>query len=666
MSSMRGPRLIRALKLLTCVALALVSMPLTGGARVQAKTTGTLRVAEQPFTITTSRATFVFQTSALANIPFDAQLKVQLHNPVASRESLQLVADESVAVRIIDEVTFDYFLLPRDSLNRLVVVVPIQTTKPSPNALDLIQPGVYPITITIVSDNRDLGSTMTFVHRPNTDDALNKVRASYLINYQPDAAHGPDGTPVITDAQRTAMARLNQIVVRNDVPLSLTLPAELIEGMAESANASDLLTLSDLSTALAERPILSTTYMRLPPSTAVVEGLESEFTRQWRLAEDVVGAIVPEAKLQRSVYPEANILDVRGAALLPDLGVRSVLLYPHVSASLERTTPNGVVARVALPNGSNLGVYTALDKTDVLFDDNVTDPTRRGIRLAAELLMERADLLRAGYSPDDIHLVIAPPTGLVPRPLVTSSFLDAVRGTSALQLVDLSSVQSVDANAPTLSLAPRSVVSVTGIGAAMYSLNVERTTVGSMLPASDVRLTSWDRQLAIVASRGSLVPGGADENIDGLKQQFNAIRQSVSLPELDSVTLTDRRGTIRIILRNSADVPLTVRLTVASAKLILPQASQIVELQPSSSTDVTIPVEARSSGTFPVTIRVTTPTGRARVVSPVTISANVNAIAGIGQLVGLSALLLVGAWWFAHWRRQRREQAIEESTVGAP
>jgi len=319
------------------------------------------------------------------------------------------------------------------------------------------------------------------------------------------------------------MARLNQIVVRNDVPLSLTLPAELIEGMAESANASDLLTLSDLSTALAERPILSTTYMRLPPSTAVVEGLESEFTRQWRLAEDVVGAIVPEAKLQRSVYPEANILDVRGAALLPDLGVRSVLLYPQVSASLERTTPNGVVARVALPNGSNLGVYTALDKTDVLFDDNVTDPTRRGIRLAAELLMERADLLRAGYSPDDIHLVIAPPTGLVPRPLVTSSFLDAVRGTSALQLVDLSSVQSVDANAPTLSLAPRSVVSVTGIGAAMYSLNVERTTVGSMLPASDVRLTSWDRQLAIVASRGSLVPGGADENIDGLKQQFNAI-----------------------------------------------------------------------------------------------------------------------------------------------
>jgi hypothetical protein len=366
------------------------------------------------------------------------------------------------------------------------------------------------------------------------------------------------------------------------------------------------------------------------------------------------------------VYPEANILDVRGAALLPDLGVRSVLLYPQVSASLERTTPNGVVARVALPNGSNLGVYTALDKTDVLFDDSVTDPTRRGIRLAAELLMERAELLRAGYTPDDIHLVIAPPTGLVPRPLVTSSFLDAVRGTSAFQLVDLSSVQSVDANAPTLSLAPRSVVSVTGIGAAMYSLNVERTTVGSMLPASDVRLTSWDRQLAIVASRGSLAPGGADENIDGLKQQFNTIRQSVSLPELDSVTLTDRRGTIRIILRNSADVPLTVRLTVASAKLILPQASQIVELQPSSSTDVTIQVEARSSGTFPVTIRVTTPTGRARVVSPVTISANVNAIAGIGQLVGLSALLLVGAWWFAHWRRQRREQAIEESTVGAP
>ena len=662
----RKPGLSRKLGRMTAVALAFVSTSMSVGHNVHAKTSGTLRVAEQPFTITSSRATFVFQTSALSNLPFDAQLKVQLHNPVASRESLQLVADESVAIRTIDEITFDYFLLPRDSLNRLVVVVPIQTTKPGDAALDVLQPGVYPITFSVVSGERDLGSTLTFIHRPKADDELDKVKVSYLINYLPEPSRGPDGVPIISDAQRTAIDRLTQITQRNNVPLSLTLPAELIESMAQSANASDLLTLSDLDSALNRRSVISTTYMHLSPSSAVLEGLESEFTRQWRLAEDVIGTNVPAVSAQRSVYPENNILDERGAALLPDLGVRSVVLYPQVSASLSRTTPNGVVARVALPNGSNLGVYTAIDKTDALFDDNVTDPARRGIRLAAEVLMERADLLRAGHAARDIHLVVAPPTGLVPRPIVSSSFLDAIRGTSALQLTDLSNVQSVNSTAPTLSLLPRSDVPVTGIGAAMYSLNVERTTVGSMLPANDPRLSSWDRQLAIVASRGSTLAGGADAHIDGLKQQFNAIRQAVSLPELDSVTLTDRRGTIRIILRNSADVPLMVRLTVASSKLILPQASQIVELQPASSTDVTIPVEARSSGRFPVTIRVTTPTGRARVVSPVTLTANVNAIAGVGQLVGLSALLLVGAWWFAQWRRRRREQVIQESTVGTP
>ncbi len=662
----RASAIARTMSRVIVAIIAVASTTLAVGRDVHAKTTGTLRVAEQPFTITTGRATFVFQTSALANLPFDAQLKVQLHNPVASRESLQLVADESVAIRTIDEITFDYFLLPRDSLNRLVVVVPIQTTKPAEAAIDLLQPGVYPITFSVVSGDRDLGSTLTFVNRPNSDDALNKVKVSYLINYLPAPSRGPDGIPSISEAQRTSIDRLTQIVLRNDVPLSLTLPAEVIESMAQSGSASDVLMLSDLSSALARRSVISTTYMQLSPSTAVSEGLESEFTRQWRLAEDVVGANVPAANARRSVYPEVTVLDDRGAALLPDLGVRSVVLYPQVSASLDRSIPNGVVARVALPNGSNLGVYTTLDTTDALFDDGVTDPTRRGIRLAAEVLMERADLLRAGYSTSDIHLVVAPPTGLVPRPLVTSSFLDALRTTAAVQLSDLSDIQSVDATAPALSLLPRSEVSVTGIGAAMYSLNVERTTVGSMLPANDLRLSTWDRQLAVVASRGSAVAGGADDHITGLKQQFDAIRKAVSLPELDSVTLTDRRGTIRVILRNSADVPLTVRLTVASSKLILPQASQIVELQPASSTDVTIPVEARSSGRFPVTIRVTTPTGRARVVSPVTLTANVNAIAGVGQLVGLSALLLVGAWWFAHWRRQRREQLTPESTVGSP
>ena len=664
--SSRASAIARTVSRVIVAIIVVASTTLSVGHDVHAKTTGTLRVAEQPFTITSGRAIFVFQTSALANLPFDAQLKVQLHNPVASRESLQLVADERVAIRTIDEISFDYFLLPRDSLNRLVVVVPIQTTKPADAAIDLLQPGVYPITFSVVSGDRDLGSTLTFIHRPNPDDALNKVKVSYLINYLPAPSRGPDGVPSISEAQRTSIDRLTQIVLRNDVPLSLTLPAELIESMAQSGNASDLLMLSDLSSALARRSVISTTYMHLSPSSAVSEGLESEFTRQWRLAEDVVGANIPAASARRSVYPEVSVLDDRGAALLPDLGVRSVMLYPQVSASLNRSTPNGVVARVALPNGSNLGVYTALDKTDGLFDDNVTDPTRRGIRLAAEVLMERADLLRAGYTTSDIHLVVAPPTGLVPRPVVTSSFLDALRETASVQLSDLSDIQSVDPMAPALTLLPRSEVPVTGIGAAMYSLNVERTTVGSMLPASDLRLAAWDRQLAIVASRGSAVAGGADDHINGLKQQFDAIRKSVSLPELDSVTLTDRRGTIRIILRNSADVPLTVRLTVASSKLILPQASQIVELQPASSTDVTIPVEARSSGRFPVTIRVTTPTGRARVVSPVTLTANVNAIAGIGQLVGLSALLLVGAWWFANWRRQRRVQLTPESTVGTP
>ena len=118
----RTSAIARTMSRVIVAIIAVASTTLSVGHVVHAKTTGTLRVAEQPFTITSGRATFVFQTSALANLPFDAQLKVQLHNPVASRESLQLVADESVAIRTIDEITFDYFLLPRDSLNRLVVV----------------------------------------------------------------------------------------------------------------------------------------------------------------------------------------------------------------------------------------------------------------------------------------------------------------------------------------------------------------------------------------------------------------------------------------------------------------------------------------------------------------------------------------------------------------
>jgi hypothetical protein len=59
---------------------------------------------------------------------------------------------------------------------------------------------------------------------------------------------------------------------------------------------------------------------------------------------------------------------------------------------------------------------------------------------------------------------------------------------------------------------------------------------------------------------------------------------------------------------------------------------------------------------------VSTPNGGQSVVDPITISANVNAIAAYGQIVSLALLLLLFAWWWSNRRSARRER-LNATTV---
>ena len=89
-----------------------------------------------------------------------------------------------------------------------------------------------------------------------------------------------------------------------------------------------------------------------------------------------------------------------------------------------------------------------------------------------------------------------------------------------------------------------------------------------------------------------------------------------------------------------------------------------MELLPNSTTDVKVPVRARSNGSFGVNVHVVTPVGRVQVVSPATVTAHVKAVAGLGQLVSITLLLVLVAWWWSHRRRTHRHNGAQ-GTVSA-
>jgi hypothetical protein len=181
----------------------------------------------------------------------------------------------------------------------------------------------------------------------------------------------------------------------------------------------------------------------------------------------------------------------------------------------------------------------------------------------------------------------------------------------------------------------------------------------SMLGPDDLRRETWPSLFSLGTSTITDSPGAY---ITSLRTTMRATRDAVTVTTPESVTLSSRTGAIRIQVRNDSDQDLTVRVRLTSAKLTLTDPTRIVVLTRGGTTELNVSATTRASGEIPISIWVSTPEGNQSVVDPITISANVNAIAAYGQFVSAILLLLLFAWWWSNRRSARRER-LNATTV---
>jgi hypothetical protein len=180
-----------------------------------------------------------------------------------------------------------------------------------------------------------------------------------------------------------------------------------------------------------------------------------------------------------------------------------------------------------------------------------------------------------------------------------------------------------------------------------------------MLSEDDARRYTWAYLLGVGASPSL---ENASTYISALRKQLRKTRQSVTVTTPAVLNLSSRNGSIRIQIRNGSAENLTVRVRFNSAKLSLVNPSRIITLPSGSTTEVEVSATTRTSGQFPVSVWVATPQGNLEVVPLITIRAKVTAIAGFGQFVSISFLLILLAWWWSHRRSARRDKR-EATTV---
>ena len=279
--------------------------------------------------------------------------------------------------------------------------------------------------------------------------------------------------------------------------------------------------------------------------------------------------------------------------------------------------------------------------------------------IAAELVTQQSELVRSQNQTLRDHVIVSTLDGSVPNPVLLNSLLVSLSRAPQLALRPLSAIPRPTSASTPVNMPSSTEVDLASRRSAINELAALISSTSTMLdsPQQNERVW-WDDALMLVQS-DRLNSDRFTDYTRGLTAQLRSFRAQVSVPESLTFTLGGKTSDLRLQLRNSSSTPLSVLVTLSSAKLSFPEKPQIVRINANSATDLIIPVVARANGTFPLEVVLYTPDGLTQVGKRIRLSARVSALAGLGQLATGVAILLLMTWWVTHWRKQNRAKATE-------
>ncbi len=621
---------------------------------------GTMEILDQPFTVRNSQYG-VFRVLIPESVLNDnnASIEVRVHGRISTREQLQNVSDDGAIPRVTDVATVTIPNVRVDDSGAIVVSVPLQASNRGLSGLYMAELGMYPISIVTRQNGRITAQTLTYIHRSAPNSVTDPVTTSIVISLRAAPSLQPNGEILVSDDLRDRVQRFIDTISTVNAPFTIAVQPEILWSLKNSKNEEDATLFTRLTESLTGRTLTLLPFVPIDVSAASRAGAAEEYLRQLRRGEDVLLELLPGSTVQRSTAIISDGLDESGIELLRDAGRRTVIATPSAMKDFRYSSSPSAKNIANRNDASPIIMLLADESLHKVMTSPISKPVERAHRMVAELLLHRDDLKAAGISYTNMRFVISTLDGAAPSQQLLQSLVKLLRLDPAFTLIN-SALDTPAISSDAQVTVPRiSSGDITERVNALARLQVERDATSSMLPDSDPRIIFWEQLdgLIISSAVSDYVP-----YVDGLKAQFLSLRDAITLANPGAITLGSRNGDIRFQMRNTAPEDLTVRVLMSSPKLQFPGGAKVVTLRARSTTDIVIPVRTRTNGRFPVLVSVTTPEGDYAVIAPTTFSARVTAIAGLGQLVMISFVLIVLAWWWASWRKSRRERA-EGGTV---
>ena len=522
--------------------------------------------------------------------------------------------------------------------------------------------GIYPVRVEVLIDDVSRAALLTFVNRYDPSREVRPMPINVVVALDSPITLQPDGSRLIDQPTRTKIEKVIKLLTLDSSRMTVQISPELIDGLSRSSNPDDQSLLVQLVAALGSAPIVPGPYVQFDPSAASANKQADQFNAVIEKGITTWQQVLPSTRTISSIWFARKPLDENGLDLLVKAGVRSVVMLPTSSAAL------GEFDNAARPYRlESNDVDLSLHLVDKNYVDQLSMPTKNAFSsatyLAAQILAQRRQIEAEGGTPALRRVVLASRDGsVINEDLIHETMLILSRVPQQVALRTMTNLPAprLDAYKPALSKV--NIASFVERSTKIADLRKDTEKLRSTISPEATIWQDWNERLLVMSS-DSMTDAKRDEFISATRDQLKKIRQSVTLQEGTTFTLGSRESTLRLDLQNSSDFAMTVQVQVVSSKLRFKNEIATIQIPANGSNELVVDVVALSNGLFPVEVKIFTADGLSQLGKKIEVSARVNALAGLGQVVTGVGLLLLATWWVAHIRRKYRKKISKNHPV---
>lgn len=516
--------------------------------------------------------------------------------------------------------------------------------------------GVYPIRYELHEGDTTLAAVTSFLVRM-PDEAVNApLSVALLLPVHARPALQPDGqVRLTTDDDRSLRVLANAIGhLPADVPFTAVPTPESMSALT----GDDRLSVLRQALLASGRQVVSGPFVNLSAAALVNAHMEGELALQVKAGENALADALAPLQPSRQTWFEDGPLDTATLLALEKLGVSQLVVREGALAPIG--LPGTVTRPFELAAGNDTfrrvaSVDPTLSSRFQITDDPVVGATR----LSAELAFIWLDFAHRNETSRGV--VLAPPTGWTPNADVLNALVSQLRANPLLKLVSLDGFFTT---VPVLSAAdgplgkPRLVASSTisqlpGLQEAIDLRRLRLASDRTMLPTDDDRPLQLDR-LLLLASASELDGTARQRYLDEVNAELGKVESLVVPPTSDTVTLFSRKGEIPLRIRRTGTTPLTIKLSIESPKLELPDGNLVSVTITDTEVVQRVRIRVKTSGTFPVTVRYFTADGKRQIGPEAKITIRSAAVSGVGAALSIGAIAFLLIWWIRHVVATRR------------